>query len=285
MKNLIIVGIDFSKGSLGALDYAVNIAAKSGAKVLMVWVDKVNYTSTFFNTPKTGYKAEIKAQFEKLIKKYDKKIKGKIDYKIRSGKVYQEIANQAKYSDADLIVSGTHGTSGFQEFWIGSNANRIVSTAPCPVVTIRQGFCMKPKQGIKKIILPIDSTQETREKVPFAMRLAKHFNPEIHLVALHSTSVQSIKRRVNSYADQVEKYIKKLDEGMKVVRASIDAESVTTSTLNYVKEVDGDLIAIMTEQETSAANIFLGPYAQQIVNRSEVPVLSVHSNGIYDVTI
>lgn len=54
---------------------------------------------------------------------------------------------------------------------------------------------------------------------------------------------------------------------------------------DYVKEVDGDLIAIMTEQETSAANIFLGPYAQQIVNRSEVPVLSVHSNGIYDVTI
>jgi nucleotide-binding universal stress UspA family protein len=283
MKNLILVGIDFSKGSLGALDYAVTIASKTGAKVLMVWVDKVNHTATAFNTPKTGYKSEIKKQLEALVKKHTKKLKGKIDYKIRTGKVYQEISNQAKYSDADLIVGGTHGTSGFQKFWIGSNANRIVSIAPCPVITIRAGFKFKKKEGIQKIVLPIDSTQETREKVSHALRLALNFSAEIHVIALHTTSIKTINLKVDSYANQVRKFIDDKDNGIKVVLKSIKTDNITSATLKYVEENNADMIAIMTEQETSTANIVLGPYAQQMVNHSPVPVLSIHSKGSYDI--
>ena len=62
---------------------------------------------------------------------------GEFNYKIRKGKVHVEIANQAKYSDAMLVIAGTHGVTGFEEFWIGSNAYRIVTYAPCPVITVR----------------------------------------------------------------------------------------------------------------------------------------------------
>jgi len=285
MTNLILVGIDFSKASLGALDYAVKIATKTGAKILMVWVDKINHTSTVFNDSKKGYKTEIKKQLEALVKKYSKKLKGKIDYKIRTGKVYQEISNQAKYSDANLIVAGTHGTSGFQAFWIGSNANRIVSIAPCPVITIRAGFkCMK-KGVIQKIVLPIDSTKETREKVSHALRLAMYFGSEVHVLALHTTSIKTIHHKVESYANQVRKFIEDNNSGINIVTKSIKTDNISAATLKYVEEVNADMIAIMTEQETSTANIILGPYAQQMVNLSPVPVLSVHPKGVYDLDI
>jgi len=57
----------------------------------------------------------------------------------------------------------------------------------------------------------------------------------------------------------------------------MDADNITKSTINYANEVGADIIAIMTEQETTTANLFLGAYAQQMVNHAPIPVLSIHA--------
>ena len=58
---------------------------------------------------------------------------------------------------------------------------------------------------------------------------------------------------------------------------NVDAENITNSIINYAKEINADTIAIMTEQEMTTANLFLGAYAQQMVNHSPIPVLSIHA--------
>lgn len=194
-------------------------------------------------------------------------------YKIRKGKVHIEIANQAKYSDSMLVVAGTHGVTGFEEFWIGSNAYRIVTYSPCPVITVRSNY--EIREGIGKIVLPIDSTLETRQKIPFASQWAKIFNSEIHVLSLYSTTIKAVKTRVDNYSKQVAKFLE--EENVKYKLASLDAENITKSTITYANEVNADIIAIMTEQETTTANLFLGAYAQQMVNHSPIPVLSIHA--------
>lgn len=272
----IIVAIDFSKGSVHALKYAITIANTVEANIQMVWVYKPESVDTVYSKTEDFTKEEVKKRFDEIVKKYSKCLKGKLEYKIRKGKVYQEIVNQAKYSDAYMIVAGTHGASGFEEFWIGSNAYKIVTSASCPVITVRENF--KLKDSFTKIVLPIDSTLESRQKVPFASQLAKSFGAEIHLLAVYSTSIKSIHKLVDSYVKQVEDYLE--NNKVKFVKHSLEADNVTNTTIEYAKTIDADLIAIMTEQETSAANIWLGTYAQQMVNHSQFPVLSIHPKEV-----
>ena len=275
----IIVAIDFSKGSMYALDLAIDIANKTDANIMMVWVDNQSESDSIAHPSGSEIRNEAKSHIEKIEEEYQKKLnKGKLSYKLRKGRVYSEIANQAKYNDADLIIAGTHGTSGFEKMWMGSNAFRIVTYAPCPVITIRYGFNFNKK--LEKIILPIDSSMDTRQKVPFTCKIAKYFDAEIHVLGLYTTSLKAIQRKVDTYVDQVEKYLK--DNNVKFVINFVTADNTTNSTIEYSQKVNADLIAIMTEQEKTAANFWLGPYAQQMVNNSPIPVLSIQPVEIND---
>lgn len=270
----ITVAIDFSKCSLHALEYAIQLANQINANILLVWVDNRRSDESVYASPLDNSRKEINENLEEIIEEYSPKLeKGEMTYKIRKGKVHIEIANQAKYSDSMLVVAGTHGVTGFEEFWIGSNAYRIVTYSPCPVITVRSNY--EIREGIGKIVLPIDSTLETRQKIPFASQWAKIFNSEIHVLSLYSTTIKAVKTRVDNYSKQVAKFLE--EENVKYKLASLDAENITKSTITYANEVNADIIAIMTEQETTTANLFLGAYAQQMVNHSPIPVLSIHA--------
>jgi nucleotide-binding universal stress UspA family protein len=268
----IIVAIDFSKGSLYALELAIDIANKTNANIMMVWVDSQSDSDTDQFSANNEIRNDAKLHIEKIQNDYQSKlVSGTLSYKLRKGRVYSEIANQAKYNDADLIIAGTHGASGFEKMWMGSNAFRIVTYAPCPVITIRYGFNFNKK--LEKIILPIDSSTDTRQKVPFACKMAKYFGAEIHILGLYTTTLKAIRRKVDTYVGQVEHY---LDENQtKYVSSFLEADNTTTTTIEYSQQVNADLIVIMTEQEKTAANFWLGPYAQQMVNNSPIPVLSI----------
>ena len=276
----IIVAIDFSKTSLNALAYGIHIANKAKADVQMVWVDNTTSEEVIFEGFSHEERNEKVALLKELQEKYAKSLKGgKLDYKTRKGKVYIEIAQQAKSINADMIIAGTHGVSGFEEFWIGSNAYRIVTNAPCPLITLRHDF----KVGdINKIVIPIDSSQETRQKIPVASQLAQLFNSEIHVLSLYSTPLKSVQRRVDNYAKHVTDYFE--ERKIRYVSVKKESENITRTTIDYAEAIGADLIAIMTEQETTTANIFLGPYAQQMVNHSPVPVLSMRSKELVSIT-
>ena len=269
----IVVAIDFSKFSIHALEYSIMIANTIGADIMMVWVDKPEAEESLYDNTSHEHRQEAKSRIEELRKKYTKTLKkGNLSYKLRKGKIYREIANQAKYNDAYLIITGSHGVSGFEAFMIGSNACKIVTYAPCPVITIRDSFPIK--SSIKKIVLPIDNSSATRQKLPFAMDMARFFNAEIHVLELQSSSLKSIRRIVTKYTEQVEKFL--IKNKINHIVKSVDCDNITSATIKYSEEINADQICIMTEQEHETSNIWLGPFAMQMVNNSPIPVISIH---------
>ena len=172
-----------------------------------------------------------------------------------------------------LIVTGTHGASGFEEFWIGSNANKIVSASTCPVITIRGGINVQ--RPLARIVLPIDSAEETRQKASFTGFIAKRHQAEIFVLRLYTSKLKAMRHNVDLYCAQVTRHFE--EENIKFQIAHKDCVNISDATIEYAKEIDANLIAVMTEQETTTSNIFLGPYAHQIVNHSPIPVLSIHS--------
>lgn len=273
MKKEIVVAIDFSECSINALEHAVNLAQHAKADLNLVWVDKSKQEASAALKSSEEAVADANRYLEELVSRYQSKLTGnRILYSIRHGKVYREIVNQAVEDDSFLIITGTHGSSGFEEFWIGSNAQKIVSASHCPVITIRSGINID--RTLSRIVLPIDSTIETRQKVPFTALIAKYYNATVHILSLYSTQVDLVRDRVDKYSDQVEEYLSENDINNQ--RDTAEADNITNSTIEYAKSVEANLISIMTEQEKTTANLWLGPYAQQMVNHSPIPVLSIH---------
>jgi len=269
----ILVAVDFSECSVNALEHAITIANKADAGLDMIFVIKPDSSRDIFSEGPQTLSSMVKDKFDELIEKYQHKLgHHKMHFLIREGKVYQEIVKEADHKDVFLVMAGTHGASGFEEFWIGSNANRIVSSLRKPVITIRGGVNIN--RHLEKIVLPLDSTPETRQKVPFTAYMAKIFNAEMHVLRVYTSSVQAVVRKIDSYAEQVVKHLE--EENIRYVLESVQADNLTDSTIEYALKINANLISIMTEQEISAKNLLLGPYAQQMVNHSPIPVLSIH---------
>jgi len=272
MKN-ILVAVDFSECSMNALEHALTIAVNADAGVEMIFVIKPDTSRDMFTEGPQTLSSMVQDKFDELIAKYQPQMgDNKLTYIIREGKVYNEIVNEADKKEVFLVMAGTHGSSGFEEFWMGSNANRIVSAIKKPVITIRGGVNIK--RHLEKIVLPLDSTPETRQKVPFTAYMAKIFNAEIHILRVYTSKVRAVIRKVDSYAEQVVKHLE--EENIKYALESVQADNITDATIEYALKTNANLISIMTEQEISAKNLLLGPYAQQMVNHSPIPVLSIH---------
>ena len=244
----ILVAIDFSKCSIKALEFAICIANDADANITLVHVDKPQGSDSIYSKRGKEHYGKIVEKMEKLVNKYQDLLNGKLEYSIRKGKVHTEIANLAKYIDAYILVAGTHGVSGFEKFWIGSNAFRFVTSVSCPVITLRESFIWK-QNHIKKIVLPIDSTVETRQKVPFTTGLAKLFGAEIHVLGVYSSKVKVVQDIVEAYAKQAVEYIE--SEEVKCKQQFRFCENITLETIKYAEEINAEIIAIMTEQEKS----------------------------------
>lgn len=274
----IIVAIDFSDCSINAFLHALSIAKHCSNDLVLVWVEKPSSEKDKFEKLAGDPAKEVKKQFEKLISEYQAELpRNTITYLLRTGTVYKEISEEAKESKAKLVIAGTHGASGFEEFWIGSNANKIVSASPCPVITIRAGInVLRP---LTKIVLPIDKTVETRQKATFTGHLAKKHDAEVHILSLYTSTLKAIRNDVNIYAGQVELYYKQ--EGIKYQMASMECTNISDAMIEYAQKTEANLISIMTEQESKTSNLWMGTYAHQTVNHSPIPVLSIHSKETY----
>jgi nucleotide-binding universal stress UspA family protein len=278
MKN-IIVALDFSKGSLRALDYAIKIANNTQSHILLVWVDSQNTKESSAELCKNEIRRDAKIELQRIVEQKSDQLKGgKFKIKLRKGKVYQELALQAKISNSELVVVGTHGISGFEEFWIGSNAFKIISYAACPVISIRYNYNIdKP---IKRIIVPIDNSSDSIKKVPTAAKLAKAFDAEIHLLSIYTTKLVSLKKKVDRAVIAAEKYLAK--ESVVFISKVVQSNNLPTTVVDYSKEVKGDIIVIMTDQDKANLSILMGDYSQKIINLSAIPILSVKPENLFN---
>jgi len=275
----IIVGMDFSKGSLSALKYALRFASQSNMDIRMVWVDKLASSETIFSHHSDNKgRTEAKLGFGKLIDKYSKKEGlGKLDYKLLKGKVWDQLSKHAEDFKADVIIVGTHGITGYEEYWIGSNANRIILYAKCPVISVKYNY--DEDHGINKIIVPIDNTSDTIQKLPYTVKLAKVFNSEVILLGIYTTSLKSVNRKVDATMEQAVKYIEKYK--VKFISETLHSENISKVVISAAKKYEADLISIVTEQESMKNNMLLGKYSNQVVNSSDIPVLSIQTHSVF----
>lgn len=265
----IIVGTDFSEGSYVALELAVDIANRMQCDIMLVWVrrEKLLFSGEQLEIMNNLAKDKLQALCEKqqpLMKH------GSIHYAILNGKVSSAIAEAAKRELAPLIVIGTNGASGFEKYFLGSQAARIVQDSPCPVLTIRQGYDFHKR--LERIVVPLRVNSNSRQKVPPAATMARIFGSEVHILGL--LDLKEEETALRTYIGQSMDYLER--EGVPYHFEIRTYSTYSDTVLKYADEIKADLVIINTEQDRVISQLFLGTNAQQVIHKSQIPVLCIH---------
>lgn len=272
MKPL-IVGTDFSEGSYVALRYAVDVANHMQSDIILMWVrrEKLLVDNEQLNIMTNLAEGKLKA----LCDEFQPKMKyGQIRWQTAKGKVAVAISTTALRELAPMIVIGTNGASGFEKYWMGSQAVRIVQDSPCPVLTVRQGYDFN--EVVDHIVVPIRVNANSRQKVPPAATMAKMFDSEVHILGL--LDLKEEEKALRIYVQQSIDYLER--EGVKYSFEIRPYSNYCDTVLKYAEEVKADLLVINTEQDRILSQLFLGTNAQQIVHRSQIPVLCIHPEDL-----
>lgn len=262
--NRVVVGFDFSSGSAYAVDLAIDIANRWQSDIRLVYVKE-----------KSEDEGPIRSEIERRNAGVAHLLKGiKLEYVLREGNPADELCAQAREDNAALLIVGTHGMSGMKKRLLGRNSYKTIEQSPVPVLIVREDFNFN--KALETIVVPIDSSDDTRQKVAQAAIFAKTFGSTIHLLGLYTSSTPDIRRIVDNYVNMVERYLDKNEVKYTTSKLPVEKnKNVTLTTLEYAEKHNADMIAIMTEQESAFSSLLLGTYAQQMINLSTVPVLTV----------
>ena len=274
LMSTVLVPIDFSEHSLNALDRVMNMRDKLGDDVALAYIKPSNFFKSFLGSEseKKQLNDEVYHKLQHLKTQYN------YDFVFYEGEgaIYKNLVQIAQQVMAEIMIMGTHGHSGFEEFWIGGNAYKTVSAAPCPVITLRESF-QQPE--FRNIILPIDQSDHTRQKVPFTAEFANRFGATVHVIGVCTDSDEETVMYMRQYTNQVLDFMEEHEVPTK--HDMLFGKNITEITLDYAQQNNGDLVAIMTEQEVNPSNLIMGAFAQQMVNHSPVPVLSLRPDPRY----
>ena len=279
----ILVPIGFSEQSMIALEQAFNLAKiKKSEIVLLSVIEDQNMIESLFLDDKTHeLQQKVNEKLSEIGKEYSEQYGVPVETMVARGKVYEKIIDISEMVNANLIVMGTNGTpKGVVKRFIGSNAQRVVRLAYCPVITIKG---KEHKNGCKNIFLPLDLEKETKEKVTLAIEYARYWNATIRIVSVLLSDKKEIKLHLLRNLKQVEDFISNAElkcttELLKNKKGIGLAESI----LDYEKNFEFDLILIMTRQEGVFSGR-IGSIARSIIYHSEVPVMSIKPHQLKNV--
>lgn len=279
-KNHILVPIDFSDQSLIALKQSYNLARLTKADLTLINVIDQSFHLPFFSVKEDkSMEKKIQKALEKLAEETAKESGIVVNILVVSGKVYDQIQKAAKKLKCSFIIMGTNGSHGLKKF-IGSNTLRVIREAPCPVISIKG---KKHRTGCKIIVLPLDLTKETKEKVAKAIEIANLFGSTINLVSAITSDDEFIINKLKRQMNQVHEFV--LQHNVPCQIEFLHGGDISEDTVEYAKKIKADLIMIMTQEETWTDIMFINSAAQKIINESEVPVLSVRPKVKKDNTV
>lgn len=271
----ILIPYDFSETAALSLEHAVFMAKLYKAEVLLLHIiETVSFTSALSSAKGSGEKkieAESNAKLQEIAKSIHANNGIIVNTVTEVGRIYKKIVEVAEKMNVDLIIMGTHGVTGYKRWNVGTNTSKVVEEAPCPVISVQTH---SKRLGFKKIVLPIDDTAASRQKVNHALELSKIYGAHVFVTGLINFSSEERRRKFKIKVEQVDEWLGQHEVSSET--KFVEGDNLAKMTMEIAEELDADLIVIMTEQEPSLTGLFLGTYATQVVNHSKVPVMCVH---------
>jgi nucleotide-binding universal stress UspA family protein len=224
--------------------------------------------------------ANTQNRLEELAKELHKEYGIIVHALISTGNISIEIVKICNNQKCGLIVMGTQGYSAIEMVFIGSNTLKVLGASKVPIMSVRT---ITNKTGYRNIVIPIDSSLHSRQKVNLAIELCRDFGAHLNILGMTDETDSNFEMKLGVIFKQIKELAEKRNVGVSC-QLETNISNRAKATLAYTEKVKGDMIIIMSDQDVEYTGIFLGQYEQQIVNFSTVPVLTVIPNEDSDLT-
>lgn len=268
MKN-ILVPCDFSKPAINAFRFALDVASQSKGTVQLLHVIELPVLHDSLLMPVLNFEEQLlkelkekaDAEFLKVVSKYH--ADGvKVMSKVVFGGVGTMIMDYITDNSIDLVIMGSHGVTGAREFFIGSNAEKIVRKSPVPVLTTKEYY----KGPVKSIVFPNNLETENQNDLIDKVKAIQHFfNAQLNIVWINTPE--------NFYSDTITL------ERFKVFTKHYKLTNFTTHIFNYMNEeegilqfaklIKGNMIAMATHGYKGISHLVNGSLAEDVVNHTD----------------
>ncbi|GAB4015382.1 hypothetical protein GCM10028808_40520 [Spirosoma migulaei] len=285
MENLIVkkllVPIDYSQTSLNALDLAVAMAQRHNAEIRLIHVltsfqDDYAWADSNLLTDSTTSTVEKEIQrLKQLAETTSSTHSISCSFEHRIGIVCDKIVEAATDFGADLIVIGTHGTSGLRSYFMGLEAYRVVKVAACPVMTVPNH---QKWTSFREIIFPVRPIPGTTDKYDLARIISLKNNAHVTVLGLLDRYDELKNEILTSVLSTLKNRLTHDEINGDMLLLATD--SVPYTIHQKASELQADLIIITSDIDTASKFSLFGPFVEQIVNHAKVPVLAIRPQPI-----
>jgi len=192
---------------------------------------------------------------------------------ITSGKVYMKILEKASEFRAKMIIMGQSDTPDQKTRHIGSNAARVIARSPVPVITT--GKEIPPR--IREMLLPLDLTDNVSIKIAQTLTLAELLNAGVTVCTVLDHSMKELRQAANKRLDLIVKVFSDYEIRSKATILETERD-ISGTLLNYARDINADLMIMMTQEECNMTEMFIGSTAREVIRMSGIPVMSIIPN-------
>lgn len=264
----ILVGIDYTKSSDNALQYAILLAEKSKSSLMLFHVYENPIVHLYSGAYFVDYDNVEKGNIEKL-KKYKAKIlsthpKLEISILATDKSIKSSIKELAEKHKISLVVFGLETKSKVSKFFYGTTGVKLASKIKCPVIIVPEDY---KQHQLKHTVLAVDNNEHIKSKI---VNKVKEFNNDLKL----QNEFIHVKTEYEFLAIPTTK-IKKEQEKLKV--KMIESENFVTGIKSYVSKNKVDLITIISHSHSALYNLFNDSNTKLIAFESKKPVMCFHA--------
>ncbi|HJY13518.1 MAG TPA: universal stress protein [Flavobacterium sp.] len=187
---------------------------------------------------------------------------------VKIDKPIHGITQVSKDYDIDLIIMGSHGSSGVEELLIGSNTEKVVRNSEIPVLVIKKDIS---NFKVTNIVFASDFSEETKKPFEKLLNFTKFFESKIHLVTICTpnsfkpthVSEKAMKNFINEF--NITNYTTHI----------YNDTNIEKGIINFANSINADIIGMCTHGRTGFAHFFNGSISEGLVNHAVRPVITL----------
>ncbi|MBN1340185.1 MAG: universal stress protein [Bacteroidales bacterium] len=272
LKSVILVPFDFSEAAENAALHAARVCRIINFRLVLFHVINRDTRSAF------SEKEDIHEVVLKKLNLFAEKISSlhqvRVETMAEEGNIYETIGEKARETGANLMFMGTHGKKGFQHI-MGSNALKVIYGVPVPTVV----FQKREFTGFAKVLFPVNSFSEVRQKVFLATQMAQLLGSTIYLLK-ENTGIPQDAARIEVITRQITEAFTNENVKYSVETAEKEGDSPNI-VIDYAVEKNMDFILIMTEAGIASSVITLAPWVEKIMmNKAMIPVICINQHEL-----
>lgn len=269
----ILVPTDFSEHAEYALRAAAQIAKKIEAEIyLLHMLELPSQMSDMVSKGSEG--PEIIFAIKKAREQFED-IKSKpylsglnVTEAVQFEKAFEGIITSSVKNNIDLIVMGSHGVSGFEEMFVGSNTEKVVRTSEIPVLVVKSDVDIN---AMKNLVFASDFSDEIESSFPKLLNFSEMMGLTVHMLMVITPN----NFKTTTHAESLmAKFSKKFLEGKEVKVHTFNDENLEAGILNFSEKVNADIIGISTHGRTGLSHFFNGSVSEDVVNHSKKAVIT-----------